>query len=167
MPAVFFVQVLAAFRAQALAILAAERLERDFEQSKITHQRLKVDVRIFGDEQTGIGDVIGRESVQLGKFPMQRLGVFIQAAHTFELGRARKISLHQQSLGSAANFNFPFHFGQRHAIFIGQPGEIKIEITVVAGSGIDEKTDIQPQGFTRIGHFVHFIGKIWENLCTF
>lgn len=161
MSAVFFVQVLAALRTQSLTVFTAKWFDGNFEQGEIMHQRVQVDVRIFRNEQPRFGDVILGKGIQFGKFPMQRLGILTETAHTFELGSAGKIPLNQQALGSAAYFCNPFHFRKRQTVFIRQFGNIKIKYAIVAGSGIDEKTDIQPQGFARIGHFVHFNGEIW------
>ena len=150
------IEIFPANRTQPLTFGFAKRFERKLEQGKLAHQRLQVNVGIFRNEQARFGYRFAIESKKLCKFPLEQLPIFAEAAHTLQCNRTAKIPLDNQTLRSAPDLGKAFKICQHQVLASLKARKFEFEITAITNRSIDNESDVQPQGFTRVSHLVHF-----------
>jgi len=83
---------------------------------------------------------------------MQPLPEREQAAHALQFGLALEIALHQQTLGCAPDPGEAIKCLQGQIVADLKASQLKIKFTADTNCAADQKANIQPQGFARVGH---------------
>ena len=154
MPAVELVQVLSTNRAKPLAGGVMQRADGHLQQSVLAYQGLKIKMRVFRHHQARVGDRPGGKGVQLGEVERDRLAEADQAAHALQVYPRVEPSFDQQALWGAADFGCSGKVVQRQILTDLEALNIEFKIAAGPNRTTNEETNIQQQGFARVGHDV-------------
>ena len=86
MAAVFQVEVFTADDAQAFTSWFADGANRKFQDRAFTHERLKINVRIFRKDKPRFCHRLFVEGIQLGHFPNKGAAEFAEASYALKRG---------------------------------------------------------------------------------
>jgi len=95
---------------------------------------------------------------------MYSLRKLTQASNTLEWNYPLEITLNKQTLRGSANFGYAGKISQHQVVAGRHAFSVKIKNAADANRGINQESDIQPQGFAWICHLFK-LGV--RRLCTF
>ncbi len=152
MPAVTDVEVLAADGAEPFAVGTAKRADGYLEEGVLADDGLKIYLRIFRDQQSGLAQRFLGERVQLGHFPMQLLVGRLEATGTLQRGTAGKIAGDQKALGRAAYLYKAAEVVQLKIVTDLELGKLKRKFCYEADFLVNDEADVNSEGTARIAH---------------
>ena len=137
-----FIPVLAARRAQAFAVRAAQGVHGDGQQHILAHQRGQVEVDIIAYHERAFRSVFGRVDEQFGEAAGHRLLERGQAPHTIGGHGRPELPLSVQTLGSARETDRPAQAQNGEVIGYLHRRFVKLNIAAEADAFFEDKPDI-------------------------
>ncbi len=156
MAAIFNIQILAAFDAQTFALGVVQWLDRHFEQRIFTQDWGEVYLCAFRQDQTHFINWFIVEGKQFGDLPGQVMRKILLAAYTFNCGVAFKVALNDKSLLRSPNMHRA-HNVSEFEVINNDLADFKRKFMAVADFLMDNKADINAEGFAGISHGLFLI----------